>query len=338
MDQKRCAEIDVLRTVIIMSAFILHYDLRIGLGVMVTPSLFISRYIFTVGGFFFFVAGYMARNVYLPRFAKDPAETSRRIFFKGLKILLIYLSYVLLMRVVTGATIPDNLIAFIFDHNLTMKILFTFSFLFMLTPLILYCATNHNKSFIAMAIALFTCILFYDSAWPIAFEIKILFIDRTLSAYPLMPALLVYAFGYGAGICDKHYFHRLSRAHGVIICLALLGAYALSWHYGLMRNWKCFTLIESITPYLMILLARKILSWTPVKKYLLHPNSVRIGINSLSFYVISNILVGLLQLTHHSPVTLKVIAFATTGGIAYLVTYWYSNSSMYVHSLTKRTA
>ena len=157
MDQKRFAEIDLLRTVIIISAFILHYDLRIGLGVMVTPSLFISRYIFTVGGFFFFVAGYMARNVYLPRFAKDPTETSRRIFFKGLKILLIYLSYVLLMRVVTGATIPDNLIAFIFDHNLTMKILFTFSFLFMLTPLILYCATNYNKSFIAMAIALFIC-------------------------------------------------------------------------------------------------------------------------------------------------------------------------------------
>ena len=338
MNQKRYADIDLLRTLIILSAFILHYDLRIGLGVIVTPSLFISRYIFTVGGFFFFIAGFMARNVYLPRFAQDPKETSTRIFSKGLKILLIYLSYVLLMRVFTNTTIPHDFIAFIYDHTLTLKILFTFSLLFMLTPVILYCATNHNKMFIALTIALFMVLIFYDRSWPISFEIKKIFIDRTLSAYPLIPALIIYAFGYVAGIFDKQFFNKVSRIQFFIMSAALLTAYALTWHYGFMRNWKCFTIIESITPYLMILLVRQLLSWKSVKKYVLHPNILRIGIQSLSFYVISNILVGLLQLTHHSPITLKLIAFASTGVAACVVTYWHSNSSLYIKSLTKRTA
>ena len=338
MNQKRYTDIDLLRALIIISAFILHYDLRIGLGEIATPSLFISRYIFTVGGFFFFVAGYMARRVYLPRFATDAKETSTRIFLKGLQILLIYLSYVLLMRIFTGTTIPNNFMGFIYDHKLTMKILFTFSLLFMLTPAILFLADTYNKTLISMAITMFLFFIFYKSTWPISFEIKKIFIDRTLSIYPLMPALIIYAFGYVAGIFDKHFINKLSSAQLSTLILSLLGAYALTWHFGFMRNWKCFTIIESITPYLMILLVRQLLSWTSVKKYVLHPNVVRIGINSLAFYVISNILVGLLQLTHHSPVTLKLIAIATTGIIAYVVTYWHSNSSLYVHSLAKRTA
>jgi hypothetical protein len=338
MSQKRYTDIDLLRTLIIISAFILHYDLRIGLGVIAAPSLFISRYIFTVGGFFFFVAGFMARNVYLPRFANDPKETSTRIFLKGLQILLIYLSYVLLMRIFTGITIPNNFMGFIYDHRLTMKILFTFSFLFMLTPAILYLASNYNKTLIAMAITMSLFFTFYNSTWPISFEIKKMFIDRTLSVYPLMPALIIYAFGYVAGIFDKQFYSKISSAKLSIISLTLLGAYALTVHYGFIRNWKCFTIIESITPYLMILLARQILTWQVAKHYLLRPTILCIGINSLSFFVISNILVVLLQLTHQSHLTLKLIAFASTGVIAYLLTYWHSNSSLYLKSLTKRTA
>jgi len=338
MNQQRYTDIDLLRTLIIISAFILHYDLRIGLGVIATPSLFISRYIFTVGGFFFFVAGYMARNIYLPRFANDAKETSTRIFLKGLQILLIYLSYVLLMRIFTGTSIPNNVMGFIYDHKLTMKILFTFSFLFMLTPAILYLACNYNKTLIAMVITMLLFFIFYKSAWPISFEIKKMFIDRTFSVYPLMPALIIYAFGYMAGIFDKQFFNKISSAKWSIFVLSLLGAYVLTWHYGFIRNWKCFTIIESITPYLMILLARQILTWQVAKKYFLRPNILCIGINSLSFFVISNILVVLLQLTHQSQVTLKLIAFASTGVMAYILTSWHSNSSLYLKSLTKRTA
>ena len=338
MNQKRYTDIDLLRALIIISAFILHYDLRIGLGEIATPSLFISRNIFTVGGFFFFVAGYMARNVYLPRFATDAKETSTRIFLKGLQILLIYLSYVLLMRIFTGTTIPNNFMGFIYDHKLTMKILFTFSLLFMLTPAILFLADTYNKTLVSLAITMFLFFIFYKSDWPISFEIKKIFIDRTLSIYPLMPALIIYAFGYVAGIFDKHFINKISSAQLSTLILSLLGAYALTWHFGFMRNWKCFTIIESVTPYLMILLARQLLTWQVATKYLLRPHILCIGINSLSFFVISNILVVLLQLTHKSPVTLKLIAFASTGVIAYVLTCWHSNSSLYLKSLTKRTA
>jgi hypothetical protein len=337
MGQKRFEEIDLLRALIIISAFILHYDLRIGLGVIVKPSLFISRYIFTVGGFFFFVAGFMARNVYRPRFANDPKETSTRIFLKGLQILLIYLSYVLLMRIFTGITIPNNFMGFIYDHKLTMKILFTFSFLFMLTPAILYLASNYQKTLLSLVIALFMFFIFYNSAWPMSFEIKKIFIDRSLSVYPLIPALIIYVFGYVAGIFDKQFFNKVSKIHFSILSILLIGAYVLILHSGFIRNWKCFTIIEAITPYLMILLARQLLAWKVAKNYLLRPKFLCIGINSLSFFVISNILVVLLQLTHQSQVNLKLIAFVSTGFIAYLLTYWHSNSSLYLKSLTRHT-
>lgn len=332
MERTRYNDFDVLRALIIVSAFILHYDLKIGLGTLVMPSLFIQRYVFTVGGFFFFVAGYMARTIYLPAFAKDAAGTSARIFVKGLKILTIYLSYVFLMRVCTGSSIPGSFIPFVYDHAFTMIILFTFSLLFMLTPLILYCAYNHPKAIVAMLTAMILFVILYNKGWPLSFEIKKILIDRTLSAYPLLPALMVYAFGYGAGSVDG----RLQGKNTHIMCLIIGAALiVIFWHFGLMRNWKCFTLVESITPYVAIVLVRQLLSWESVQKCLFHPMILCVGINSLSFYVISNIMVGLLQLTHHTPFTLKLIAFLTTGSIAYLLTYWYHNSSLYVKSLNQ---
>lgn len=337
MEKKRYADFDLLRALIIISAFILHYDRRIGLDVLATPSLFISRYIFTVGGFFFFVAGYMARKVYLPKFEKDAKKTSTRVFFKGLKILLIFLSYVFLIRVFTCTNIPDNFMAFIYDHTFAMRILFTFSLLFMLTPIILYFASNHNKTFVAMAIAMFTFVFFYNKDWSISFEIKKIFIDRTLFAYPLIPALVVYAFGYMAGIVDNQFLSKISRMQLSVISVVLICAYAILWHFGFIRNWKCFTLIESITPYISVLIVRQMRSWAFVKKYIFHPNVLCVGINSLSFYVISNILLMLLHLNHHSPLTPKLISFVAIGAIAYLFTYWHNNSSLYLHSLTKRS-
>ena len=96
------------------------------------------------------------------------------------------------------------------------------------------------------------------------------------------------AFGYVAGNFDKQFSSRISSATLFMISLTVVGAYALALHYGLIRNWKCFTIIESITPYLMILLARQMLTWQVAKHYLLRPTILRIGINSLSFFVISN--------------------------------------------------
>jgi len=332
MDRERYTDFDLLRALIIVSAFILHYDLKIGAGVLAAPSLFIQRYIFSVGGFFFFIAGYMAKKIYLPAFEKNSKRTSARIFFKGLKILIIYLSYVYLMRVCTSSIVPDTFMAFIYDHRFTMRILFTFSLLFMLTPVILYFASRLHKTLLAMLLGMLLFIIFYNKEWPISFEIKKIFIDRTLSMYPLIPALMVYAFGYMAGIVDKQLSKRISNRGCFIIGAGLICSL---WYFGFITNWKTFTFVESITPYLSVLLVRELVSWTSVKKYLLHPGVVCVGINSLSFYVISNIFLGLLQLTHNSKCSLRLIAFITTGAIAYLFTYWHNNSSIYLKSLAK---
>ena len=144
---KREIDFDLLRAFIIFSALILHYNSNIYISFLAVPSMTIQKYFFTVGGFFFFTAGYMARKVYLDRYLHSPNQISKKVFLKGLSILAMYLFYVLFMHIFTETKLPNSFISFVFDHKFFAKILFTFAILFMLTPIILYLYVNAQKSY-----------------------------------------------------------------------------------------------------------------------------------------------------------------------------------------------
>ncbi|MBI4707806.1 MAG: hypothetical protein HY761_07785 [Candidatus Omnitrophica bacterium] len=187
---------DLLRAIIIFSALILHYDTNFHISIFAKPSRIFQAYIFTIGGFFFFTTGYMARKIYLKRFLQRPKQVSKKIFFKGFSILILYLVYVFLMHILTETKIPKSLITFIFDHKFFTKILFTFSILFMLTPIILFLYTRTPKLIIAMLALITLLVIIYDQNWIIPHSLKVIFFDRNLFLYSLFPSLVVYAGGF----------------------------------------------------------------------------------------------------------------------------------------------
>ena len=80
MNNRRKEEFDILRTLIIISAIILHYSNRFDLGILDFPFRFVQKQIFNVGSFFFFTAGYMAHQIYLVRFQNDAVKTIISVF------------------------------------------------------------------------------------------------------------------------------------------------------------------------------------------------------------------------------------------------------------------
>ena len=341
MKKERYVEFDLLRALVIFSAFILRYNTNLSIGLLAKPSKFVHYDLFSVGGFFFFTSGYMARKVYLPKFVDDAIGTSGRMLSKGLKIFAIYLSYILIMRTFTDTAIPSSFMEFAFDHRFFVQVLFTFSLLFMFTPVILCLVSRYRKIAVLILIMMCMLVLFYDRGWPTSFWVRRMLIDRKLFPYPFIPALVIYSFGYVAGSLDgwlsqDRSSFRLAIVSMVLLCLHAIAIRIVPPYSALFRNRQYFTFVESVTPYLSLLIIRYMMAWEWIKKYLLRPSILCLGMSSLTFYVGSNILVGLLHLTKDSQTIYKFISIIAIGCISYLFTYWHANSSRYLASVHHR--
>lgn len=342
MKQKRIIDIDILRTLIIFSALLLHFNSKIFISFLSIPSIAVQKYIFTVGGFFFFTAGYMARKVYLDRYLENPKFHSKIIFIKGVKIISIYIIYIFFMRIFTNTEIPRDIIPFLFYHKFFTKVLFTFGLLYMITPLFLFVVTNHkNLSIITLVIFAFFVVL-YDSQWSMPYSFKILMIDRLLFPYPLLPSIVVYAIGFTISNIEINYNRdifslRMTLFIITVICIHLFLSRKVPPYSEIVHNRQYFTLVESITPYMAIIAVRYLTSINSIYKYLSSPYVLCTGILSLHFYVISSLLLGLSSLSKESEPGVKLLGFLGICLLSYMFTFWRFGSIYDTKSLTRRS-
>jgi hypothetical protein len=339
MHQKRIIDIDILRTFIIVSALLLHFNNRFGIGFLAIPSMIVQYYIFTVGGFFFFIAGYMARKVYLERYFENPKFSSKRTFVKGIKIMSIYILYVFFMYIFTDTDIPKDIIVFLFKHKFYTTVLFTFGVLYSITPLFLFAAINHKRPSIIILIMLIIFVISYDSYWPLPYALKILILDRQLFRYPLFPSIVIYAVGFTIASIEINSTREIASLKMtlfvlMLICVHLFLSIKFQPYSKLIHNRQYFTLVESITPYLAIIAIRYLSSIDLIYKYLATPYVLCVGICSFHFYVISSLLLGLLSISKGSEPGIKLLGLIGICLLSYMVTFWRFRSIHEIKSLT----
>ena len=324
LNTQRDLTFDLLRSLIIISAVILHFDNRFSLGLLATPFLVVQNFFFTVGGFFFFTSGYMANRVYLERFKHDPGKTSTSIFLKGLSILFVYLLYVFLMHIFTDTSLPGNMVEFICDHRFFTKVLFTFSILFMVTPVILIVYVNTPKWITVFGLLLVLMSILFAQQVPIPLPLKQIFVDRTLFFYPLLPSLFVYAGGFWFGSIDSQDTGKSKRV-GIaigVLCVHILLVLGLDSYRRTVLDRNYFTLWESLLPICFIILIRAATSIKALSNILSTPYLLCLGIFSLHYYVISNVFISLLSISPESDPVTKLLGLLGVVSITYLFTFW----------------
>lgn len=327
MESNRYRDFDLLRAVIIFNALLLHYNSNIGIGLLAKPSLILQFNIFTVGGFFFFTAGYMARKIYLKRFLDHPEKISKSVFIKGANILILHLVYVLFMHIVTETKLPNSLLSFIFDHQFYTVVLLTFSVLFMLTPLFLLVHSKTPGLSFVLTVLLALLVAGYDQKWTIPHALKIIFFDRDLFLYPLFPALLIYAGGFVVAGAESRLSSGATSTGKVALVMIVVFVHLLlinknELYAQFITDKNNFTILEIITPYFSVLIARYLIHIGHIKKIVLSPHVLCIGVFSLHFYFISNLLLGLLNITKNSASVTKAAGFVGIASLSYLFTFW----------------
>lgn len=325
--KERDVEFDLLRAMIILSALFLHFHTNFNIETIITPFWFMQMKLLTVGGFFFFTAGYMARKIYYKKFLQKNGEVAKRLVFKGVSILIIYIAFVLFMHISTGTNIPDNAEGFIFNHRFFTKILFTFSLLFIITPVILFIATRYEKSLLVFFLVIIALVYLYNQEWVSSLLVKKLLFDRKEFLYPLMPALAVYLSGYYFAFYETNIIHKVSLEKLAVICILILAMHYLlldnSYTYNkLATDKQNITFIEMFSPALLVFIARYVLLYERVKKYLSSKYVLCIGILSLHFYVFSNVLIGLVPVSVTSDVWFKMIVLLLIATVTYIFVYW----------------
>ncbi len=335
-ENKRDLEFDLLRALIIFSALILHYDINVELGVFASPSLLFEKYFFTMGGFFFFTTGYMAQKIYAPRFRSNPLGLSKSLFLKGGGILLMYLAYVYGMHILTAAKLPGSLIAFVYDHRFFTKALFTFSIVIMTLPAFLLAQKIYSGAFWLFLITAAAAIIYYNSGLPVSDTLKKVLFDRELFLYPFIPSFFVLFAGFLISEFVNKYNPGLNVSAGAaILLIAVHVILTMLWEgyadVAFNRNW--FTFWEGVTPFLFILIFKKIISVERISKIASSPYVLCIGVYSLHFYFISNLLLGLSSITKKADMPLKIGGFVIILALAYLFTYWRMSADRKVQAI-----
>ena len=97
----------------------------------------------------------------------------------------------------------------------------------------------------------------------------------------------------------------------------------------IVRNRQYFTIIESITPYMAICISRYLICKKNIYNYIASPYILCIGILSLHFYVISNLLIGLLSISKDSSTFFRLFGLIGVLYLTYLFTFWRFKAQFY---------
>lgn len=324
----RDSSIDFLRSIIILNAFVLHLNSKIGLGIVAYPSRIIQGFIFSVGAVFFYLSGYFSRTIYYSKYEQNPKLLSCQLLIKGIQIILLYFLYVYSMHIITNSALPDGFINFTFHHEFFTKVLFTFGVLFIITPVYLYLYKNVISVLYFGLLVIFVVVVCYNTSWDISSLFKIVFFDRKLFFYPLLPSILIYSAGFFISDLElrgKFSFYTLTSFWIAVIALSahLTACYLFTdYKFLVIKNRQIYTLIEMITPLMAIIVIKHLFKVRLFAELCKSKYSICIGIYSLHFYVISNMLIGLLQIRNDNDRLDKILTFFVIASLSYLCTLW----------------
>lgn len=217
--------------------------------------------------------------------------------------------------------------SFIFDHRFYTKVLFTFSILFFITPFILNAVIRYPKATVLFVISATFIVLFYDKQWAISYQIKKTMLDRNLFLYPILPSIVVYFFGFAAAIYESKWGKKYSSRNLAITIFAILIAHTIlvvctDWYSEIVRNRQYFIIVEAISAYLSLLIVKYLLTHNSLKRFLSSYQILCIGIYSLHFYLMSNLILGLLHITAENSPMVRVLGLFGTGTLAYIFAFW----------------
>jgi hypothetical protein len=354
--QKRNQEFDVLRTLIILNAFLLHFNQKYDLGFLASPSVFFQKHIFSVGTFFFFTSGFMAHRFYLKKFTYAPGNAALKLVRKGFQILLIYLAYVTFMRLMLGDQLPLDPYEYIYNHGYFTKVLFAFSVMYIVSPAIIFSYVKSPKIFYAVLGLFFLSWILLRHHLPVQLgstvTIGFLFGAGEKSVfYALVPTLIVYQLGFicsalsnrltsknhsGCPTEENDFNHGKKPFRNKLLAISgaiLLGHTTLtivSGRYaGISTRPEVFVVLSSIFVFLCIYIFQALLRKLTVAEWIQTKQLTIVGIESLTFYVLSNLFLGFTRLPANSHLSYKCIILATITALTWQIVTWsYSAKSL----------
>lgn len=344
----RAIEFDLLRSLSILSAAILHFsflDKSEFSELLALPFKFIYHSLFTVGALFFFTAGVMAYQIYLPAFRQQKAlETSYKILMKGIFLLFIHLFYINFMRLATQTPIPtSSIFDFFFKDTFFLRVIFVFGFLYMMMPFLLFLIARRDWVIGGFLIITLGLTFIFNDIIAISNWSEELFFNRRAFHYALLPSLTIFFLGM---LFSKYLLnnpklelqiisllkHKISLIILVILICTVLyfklffhgtgGPFAI-WSY----HWF-FPIRESLVIGFSLLILRKMFQeWPTLKSFLNRKLFLCYGVKSLTAFVLSTGLVSIVRYPIDSYLA-KVFILIIILMITYLVSSWQYDSDV----------
>lgn len=339
----RNREFDISRAVFIIIAIILHYNSRFNLGFIAKPFLFFNSNFFNVGTFFFFTAGYMGHSIYLKKIENNSLGTTFKIVKKGSGILFLYIGFIIFMRLATQSAIPHHPYVFIFRHYFFTKVLFMFSILYILSPILLAIYSRSKPSFFILIAIIYIIYVFpFSYDWLSEEWMGVLFrVGSKGIEYCLFSSLISYSIGFLFSIIDKNYISKNSN----LKLFGLASILILVCHYFFMSSYQywpiahsrgIYILTTSTLPFMCILMVRTLLTSKRIGTFITYTPIMVIGIKTLTFYVVSNMILGFVRYTVEPALSYKLVVFFFLFAITYLFTSWHFYSEIHAKSMLKQ--
>ena len=344
MTNSRSSEFDVLRTIIILNAAIIHFHYKFGLSLFALPVGFIQAHILNVGTFFFFTSGYMACKIYAPRFQKNKIQVSIKLIKKGAEIFIVYILYVLLMHLANGRDIPEDLYSLIYEHGFFTKVLFPFSILFIISPILIRICLYRKALIYFLLLSSLVSAAMLGNFIPTS-VVNSQLVGVTLGIgeravfYSFYSVIVTWLLGYLVASVENEKNKLTENSTSlerrvVYISLFILVAHilqvvAFDSYRDIIDMPVIAPIVGSIMAVIFLSFTRQLLSISSAATILTQERFLLIGKNSLVFYISSNAILGLLRLPTETNLLLKLQMFGCLVITSYYISKWSFYSKAY---------
>jgi len=320
---KRKLSIDFLRTLIIVESILLHLKSKMDVGFFAFFR-YVQLNVFKVGTFFFFVSGIMLYLVYYPRYLEDKRGVLFKLIRKGVSFFVIYFVYINSLRLINNESIPLSLYEHFYSHHYFAKVIFTFSFVFLLAPIFLYILTKINNAdyLLLVSVLLMTLshIVLNRFSLPVFFATS--FFDNMRIDYPVVPMLGVYCVGVLIGSIFSDYQEK--PLHVVEIYVALISFYYVGTRVFFIASFLLFWEIANVTIFVILVdVVFERLKLSDSSRVLNHVFLV--GKRSLITFIGSNFIISLLPNLSEYADNTQIIVSLTIILTTYFLAWSYEN-------------
>lgn len=234
IDKKRIISLDILRSVGILLAILVHYNPIYVHELARTIISFIQFYYISIGGLFIFISGLLFFLRY-SRAGRDIFSDSLYLFRKAFQLLAVYVLIIFSLRLFIFGK-ADSLSEFLFSAPLYIRIIFVFFEILLLSPIFLFIIrSKHYKAYYSLVLAfVFSLVNFFLSEYFLESNNFNLLINRQLFLYALLPVLSIFFAGVFSGWIYEQ--RVIQKDRGVFLCLLFTSIFATIFRYKFAVN------------------------------------------------------------------------------------------------------